>query len=217
MIKYKILLANMRHMNAAMHTLLHTNLEDDILVVQEPWFGRIRVMRSDSNKEGKDTLGGTAHPEWTVCYPYHTHDKCVKVITYTCKFSWMHNNRLTTIHTVPRLDLVQHPTILITDHYIGPHPSILLMFTTIPKIVCPYTPYLSWTLIPHSLPYLSETSTSTPTAGCPLTSTHPCMPVTLSCGLQPKCLTSSPHQGTSQEEASMWNNQVLLCLDKTSA
>ena len=53
----------MRHMNAAMHALLHTNTEDDILTVQAPWFGRVGVVRDDGSREGKDSLSGAAHRE----------------------------------------------------------------------------------------------------------------------------------------------------------
>ena len=41
-------------------------------------------------------------------------------MTYTRKFSTQHSKRHNALRTVPRLDLVSHPTILITDHYAGP-------------------------------------------------------------------------------------------------
>lgn len=43
MYRCQLLAINMRHMNAAMHVLLSTNEEDDILCIQEPWFSRIGV------------------------------------------------------------------------------------------------------------------------------------------------------------------------------
>ena len=106
-------------MNAAMHALLHTNTDDDILAVQEPWFGRVGVVRDDRSREGKDSFGSAAYHEWDISYPYHTTTKRAKVLTYTRKFSRMHTNRLSPIHTIPRLDLIRHPTILITNHHIG--------------------------------------------------------------------------------------------------
>ena len=48
----------MRRMNAAMHALLSTNEEDDLICVQEPWFQRIGVQRNDNMKFGKDISGG---------------------------------------------------------------------------------------------------------------------------------------------------------------
>ena len=128
MIKYNILSANMRRMNAAMHALLHTNTNDNILAVQESWFGRVGVARDDRSREGKDSFGGAAHPEWTIHYPYYTNAKRTKVTTYTRKFSRTHNNSLSPIRTIPRLDLVQHPSILITDHYIGTHSLHIINF-----------------------------------------------------------------------------------------
>lgn len=62
---------------------------------------------------------GAKHPNWNTFYPYYTNDHIAKVITYICKFSCTHNRKLSPVCTVPQLDLVWHPTILITDHYIG--------------------------------------------------------------------------------------------------
>ena len=128
MIKYNILSANMCRMNAAMHALLHTNTDDDVLAVQEPWFGRVGVVRDDGSREGKESTGGAAHREWNIHYPYHTTTKRAKVITYTHKFSWTHTNSLSPIRTIPRLDLIQHPSILITDHYVGSHALRIINF-----------------------------------------------------------------------------------------
>ena len=50
------------------------------------------------------------------------------MITYTRKFSRTHTNALSPIRTIPRLDLVQHPSILITDHYIGSHALRIINF-----------------------------------------------------------------------------------------
>jgi hypothetical protein len=44
-----------------MHALLNLNKSDDILFIQEPWFNRIRVARSDDQREGCDVLGGAAN------------------------------------------------------------------------------------------------------------------------------------------------------------
>ena len=119
MYKCNILLANMCRMNAAMHALLHTNNTDNILATQEPWFGQIGTQRVDGERAGTAVKGGVKHPDWNVFYPYYTSDRIAKVITYVRKFSRTHNRKLSPIRTVPRLDLARHPTLLITDHYIG--------------------------------------------------------------------------------------------------
>ena len=119
MYKCNILSVNMRRMNAAMHALLSTNEEDDLLCVQEPWFNRIGVQRNDKEEHGKDISGGAAHPDFTLFYPYHTNTRIAKVMTYARKYARTDRGRRSTpIRTIPRLDLSSHPTLLITDHYV---------------------------------------------------------------------------------------------------
>ena len=114
-----ILAVNMRRRNAATHALLETNSTDDILCSQEPWFSRIGVTRADDAREGRDVLGGAAHPNWTIHYPYFTTSQRAKVMTYTRKFTRTHGRKQTPIRTVTRLDLARHPTLLITDHHVN--------------------------------------------------------------------------------------------------
>ena len=119
MYKCNILSVNMRRMNAAMHALLSTNEEDDLLCVQEPWFSRIGVRRDDKERKGTDISGGAAHPDFTLVYPYYTNNRIAKVMTYARKYArTKEGRRATPIRTIPRLDLARHPTILITDHYV---------------------------------------------------------------------------------------------------
>jgi hypothetical protein len=73
---------NMRRRNAPMHAILNSNKTDDILFIQEPWFNRIGVARSDDQREGRDVLGGAANPSWLLAYPHFTPDKRAKVMTY---------------------------------------------------------------------------------------------------------------------------------------
>ena len=47
MSKFFIASINMRCRNGAMHALLNTDKIDDILLIQEPWFGPIGVGRDD--------------------------------------------------------------------------------------------------------------------------------------------------------------------------
>jgi endonuclease/exonuclease/phosphatase family metal-dependent hydrolase len=112
MSRHSFLSVNMRRRNAAMHSLLETNTLDDVLFVQEPWFSRIGVERSDKEREGIDVLGGAKHPDWDLFYPQYDTNKRAKVMTYRRK---QVNNRLSPIQIIPRLDLAKHPTILITD------------------------------------------------------------------------------------------------------
>ena len=109
----------MRRRNAAMHSLLETNEDDDILCVQEPWFDKIGTARKDSAREGVDVLGGASHRNWNLFYPYSTGTKPAKVIIYVRKYSRLASKRrLHPARTVPRLDLVRHHSIMITDIHI---------------------------------------------------------------------------------------------------
>ena len=101
MCNYHIASVNMRHMNASMHALLETNEEDVILLVQEPWFRRIGTKRCNDNLEGREVLGGAAHPNWELLYPYYTNDKCAKVMTYAHIHNREHSWKKNTIHAIP--------------------------------------------------------------------------------------------------------------------
>jgi hypothetical protein len=74
MYKYNLLAANMRQMNATMHALLNQNMNDDLLFIQEPWFGTIGNTCTDTQRTGTETLGGAAHPTWNLVYPYYTQE-----------------------------------------------------------------------------------------------------------------------------------------------
>src|ERR1700691_2487903 len=102
--------------NAATHALLESNKTDWVICMQEPWFGRIGTTRMDSEREGLPTLGGASHPDYLLFYPYFTDSKRAKVMTYVKK---QINNHLSPLRVLPRLDLVTHNTILITDLHFG--------------------------------------------------------------------------------------------------
>src|ERR1700744_1045805 len=118
MTSYDILLANMRRCrNSTMHTLLETNAEDDILCLQEPWFSRVGTSCDDEAHSGRDVLGGAAHRNWTIHYPYFTDSKWAKVMIYVHKFTQTHGCKQLPIQIVPCNDLVQHASIMIVDAY----------------------------------------------------------------------------------------------------
>ena len=79
---FSIASINMRRRNGAMHALLNTNETDDILLIQEPWFGPIGVGRDDFLRNRVDVLGGANNPSWNLLYPHFSTDKRAKVMTY---------------------------------------------------------------------------------------------------------------------------------------
>jgi hypothetical protein len=126
-----ILFINMGHRNAAMHTLLNTNTDADIILVQKPWFDKIGMAHSDNNPDGIDTLGGVANPKWDCLYPKVTHGMCCKVMAYrhitsshfniTDKFDLASNHHLLTLD----IHLGSSSFCIINIYHNTDHPSSL--------------------------------------------------------------------------------------------
>lgn len=68
-----ILLANMNCQHTALTTLLQTS-NTSILLIQEPWWGRLVPKRSDTNTNGEEVKGTCAHPKWHTITPPPTMD-----------------------------------------------------------------------------------------------------------------------------------------------
>ena len=60
MCNFFITLANMGCCNHALHIMLEMNILDDIICIQEPWWGHIGTQRLDGEMWGMDVQGGTA-------------------------------------------------------------------------------------------------------------------------------------------------------------
>ena len=82
MAEVHLLFVNMCHRNAPTHTLLNTNSDADVILVQEPWFNRIGTACSDVNPDGVDILGGVANPKWDCIYPKIASSERCKVMAY---------------------------------------------------------------------------------------------------------------------------------------
>ena len=80
--KFSFASVNMRRRNTFMHVLLNDNSADDILFVQEPWYGQIGMKRSDADSQGKEVWGGTANPKWTLHSLLCSPTIRVKVMTF---------------------------------------------------------------------------------------------------------------------------------------
>ena len=119
--KFSFASVNMRRRNAFMHVLLNDNSADDILFVQEPWFGRIGTKRSDADSQGKEVWGGTANPKWTLHSPQCSPTICAKVMTYIRIHDRDHPFRKNYCKGIVCNDLCSHPTLLITDITVGTH------------------------------------------------------------------------------------------------
>jgi hypothetical protein len=105
---------NMRKQNAVTHTLLNSDSETHLILIQEPWFDTIGTARKDSARQGVDVLGGVASPAWEIHYPGHTKAQRPKVMAYSRKQPQVGDNT-THFMIVPRLDVCTHPTIQVLD------------------------------------------------------------------------------------------------------
>ena len=77
----QIMSVNVRWRSVVQHGLLQSSL-CDILLIQEPWFGRINVSRTDDDPDGVEVRGTTANNMWE-CFlpPFLPHETC-KVAIY---------------------------------------------------------------------------------------------------------------------------------------
>jgi Endonuclease-reverse transcriptase len=112
MASVSLLFVNMRRRNAAMHSLLNSNKLADIILVQEPWHGKIGTSRSDVDPEGVDILGGAANPLWDCLYPKTNPGERCKVMAYR-RISSTHFN------ITNRLDLHSNHHLLTLDVHLG--------------------------------------------------------------------------------------------------
>jgi hypothetical protein len=117
--KFSFASVNMRRRNAAMHALLNDNEGEDVLFVQEPWFNPVGTARCDTLYQGKDVLGGAAHPKWRLAYPSFTNGQRAKVMTYVRIHDRSLIFRKNHCQMIVRNDLAAHPCILISDFRVG--------------------------------------------------------------------------------------------------
>jgi len=54
----------------------------DIVMIQEPWFGHLIPLCSDTDPNGEKVQGFAAHPGWEAFAPKHQKGDVCKVVTY---------------------------------------------------------------------------------------------------------------------------------------
>ena len=105
-----------------MHSLLATNETVNLICVTEPL-----VFLHQWVTHGWDVLGGAAHPNWDLHYPFFHDEQCAKVMVYTWKFSHDHCRACLSWRLAVRNDLGCHPSLLIVD--VHDRPSLLHTIT----------------------------------------------------------------------------------------
>jgi len=76
-----VALVNVKRRSVVLHGLLQDS-PFDIILVQEPWFGKINTARDDLDPDGVDVLGVTANNIWQCFLPDHLPSEICKVATY---------------------------------------------------------------------------------------------------------------------------------------
>ena len=112
MVQVKLLFVNMQCHNVATHTLLNTNKDANIILIQEPWFDKIGINHSDLDPNGEETFGGVANPGWDLLYPKTACNSHCKVMAY---------RRIASTHfnVTNRLDLASNHHLLTLDVHLG--------------------------------------------------------------------------------------------------
>lgn len=102
-----VLQLNVARSNLRIHAILNDSAFShiDIFILQEPWFGRVGVTRSDTDPNGVNLGGAATSAAWELFLPGGPLGP--GVATYI--------RRGLDMTVTPRLDIANHPNILITD------------------------------------------------------------------------------------------------------
>ena len=74
---------NVHRNNGHTHDMLQTNDDSfDIILIQEPWFGSVATLRSDTDPDGTTQKDFTANNKWHTLSPPYTVDDHPKVCAY---------------------------------------------------------------------------------------------------------------------------------------
>ena len=77
---------NVHRNNERTHGILQTDDHDfDIILIQEPWFGSVATLRSDTDPDGNPQMGFTANNKWLTLSPPYSAQERPKVCAYVNK------------------------------------------------------------------------------------------------------------------------------------
>ena len=98
-----------------MHALLNSAENIHLILIQEPWYDKVGMVRKDDAREGVDSLGGVASSAWELHYPATPGDTKAKVMAYSRKWAWEDTNSPLFFMVTTRLDLCTHPCLMVLE------------------------------------------------------------------------------------------------------
>jgi len=114
-----VLQLNVARSNVRMHAILNTLTDFDVLLLQEPWYGRIGVARSSTDVQGQDIKGTVANPAWELFIPESATDGPPRVATYIRK-------GIRSLDTRPRPDIIGTKDILAINIIYGGFSCVII-------------------------------------------------------------------------------------------
>ncbi|KAI0308980.1 hypothetical protein OF83DRAFT_1273469, partial [Amylostereum chailletii] len=116
----RVLQLNVARSNVRMHAVLNSLTDFDILLLQEPWYGRIGVARSSTDRNGTDILGTVSNPAWEAFFPDTTADGArFRVATFV-------RRGIQHLAVRARPDIISSPDIMATSFQYGNISFILI-------------------------------------------------------------------------------------------
>ena len=88
----RVKMLNVQLSNERISTLLQSDINTDILLIQEPWMGTVATLRSDTTPEGDTQIGLPHNDMWDTHLPRHTTGQRCKAAVYTRKALNRHFN-----------------------------------------------------------------------------------------------------------------------------
>jgi hypothetical protein len=81
----KVQCVNIHNKNERIYALLQKSPNIDILLIQEPWYGTIAILRSDNTPEGIKSKGVPINGYWDAHVPHVPESDSCQVLVYTKK------------------------------------------------------------------------------------------------------------------------------------
>ena len=105
----RVKMVNVHRSNDRIHALLQGDSETHVLIIQEPWFGTVVTLRSDTDPLGTAQKGAPINDQWNVHLPKHDDEHLCATLAYTRK-SRLPTQNVDNVTTHPSAD---HKTLIL--------------------------------------------------------------------------------------------------------